>query len=333
MESHSRNIRGPIYLFLTAFIWGTAFVAQSVGTEYVGAFTFNMSRSVLAGLFLLPVIAVMSRRKAGGAGAAALQGAAPDEKKRERKLLITGGVVCGIVLCVSSNLQQIGIGYTTVGKAGFITAMYIILVPVFSIFLHKKAGIKLWISVVIAVAGLYLLCMNGSFSVAKGDLIVLLCAVSFAIHILAVSYFSPKVDGVKMSCIQFWVVAALSAVGMLLFERPDPKAVLDAWMPVCYAGILSSGVGYTLQIVGQRDMNPTVASLIMSLESVISVIAGWAILHQTMGAREIWGCVLMFAAIVLAQIPDRRAGEAPVPRDAGSRSPGGEKAGQERNTI
>lgn len=299
-SSNNRNIKGPVYLFLTAFIWGTAFVAQSVGTEYVGPFTFNMSRSVLAGLFLIPVIAVMQR-------------ISPEHEKSERtesrKTLVAGGVLCGIALFVASNLQQIGIEYTTVGKAGFITAMYIILVPIFSIFLHKKAGIKLWISVVIAVAGLYLLCMNGSFSIAKGDLIVFLCAIAFSFHILIISHFSPKVDGVKMSCIQFWVTAILSAVFMVIFERPDFGAVLDAWLPICYAGVLSSGVAYTLQIVGQKDMNPTVASLIMSLESVISVIAGWAILHQTMGMREIAGCVLMFIAIILAQLPERRSAE------------------------
>ena len=331
-SSKNHNIRGPIYLFLTAFIWGTAFVAQSVGTEYVGPFTFNMSRSVLAGLFLLPVIAVMQRlsqdkdagsqSKRGGLSSDAAApvtssdeasafaeneaGLGQQKTSSDKKTLVVGGVLCGVALFVASNLQQIGIGYTTVGKAGFITAMYIILVPIFSVFLHKKAGIKLWISVVIAVAGLYLLCMNGSFSIAKGDLIVFLCAIAFSFHILIISHFSPKVDGVKMSCIQFWVTAILSAVFMLIFEHPDFSAVLEAWLPIVYAGVLSSGVAYTLQIVGQKDMNPTVASLIMSLESVISVIAGWIILHQTMGAREVAGCVLMFIAIILAQLPERR---------------------------
>ncbi len=312
------QLGGSLCLFLTACIWGTAFVAQSVGTEYVGAFTFNMSRSVLAGLVLLPVIAISGRMKknrgfsggngteTAGAGGNIAEKTAGKDEKSEKKQLIAGGILCGIALCVASNLQQIGIAYTTVGKAGFITAMYIILVPVFSVFLHKKAGMKLWISVVIAVAGLYLLCMTEGFSVAKGDLIVFLCAVAFSVHILAVSYFAPRVDGIKMSCIQFWTAAVISAAGMLIFEQPDPQALLDAWLPVCYAGVLSSGVGYTLQIVGQKDVNPTLASLIMSLESVISVIAGWVLLHQTMGAREIAGCVLMFAAIILAQLPERR---------------------------
>ena len=185
--------------------------------------------------------------------------------------------------------------------------MYIILVPVLSLFLHKKAGIKLWISVVVAVAGLYLLCMSGGgFSVNKGDVIIFLCAIAFSVHILTISYFSPKTDGVRMSCIQFWTSAVLSAVFMAVFEKPDFGAVLDAWLPVCYAGIFSSGVAYTLQIIGQREMNPTVASLILSLESVISAVAGWVILREVMSPREIFGCILMFAAIILAQLPDRK---------------------------
>lgn len=316
MNKKSSSLKGSLLLFLTAFIWGVAFVAQSVGSEYIGPFTFNMSRSVLGGTFLLPVIAVMQRLRKEDSGdglqseadMTAGEGAlTPAEKKRkERKTLITGGVACGSILFVSSNLQQIGIQYTTVGKAGFITAMYIILVPIFSIFLHKKAGVKLWISVVIAVAGLYLLCMTEDFSVAKGDVIVFLCAIAFSFHILTVSHFSPKTDGVKMSCIQFWTAAILSGICMFLFEEPSLSAILAAWLPVCYAGVLSSGVAYTLQIVGQKDMNPTVASLIMSLESVIAVIAGWILLDQTMGTREISGCILMFIAIILAQLPDRK---------------------------
>ena len=303
----SSNIKGPVLLLLTAFIWGTAFVAQSVGTEYMGPFTFNMSRSLLAGLFLLPVIAVF-RRAGGSRTKDSVSGQeAPESRGAQRKTLLTGGVSCGVILFISSNLQQIGIQYTTVGKAGFITAMYIILVPVLSLFLHKKAGIRLWISVVVAVAGLYLLCMSGGgFSVNKGDVIIFLCAIAFSVHILTISYFSPKTDGVRMSCIQFWTSAVLSAVFMAVFEKPDFGAVLDAWLPVCYAGIFSSGVAYTLQIVGQREMNPTVASLILSLESVISAVAGWVILREVMSPREIFGCILMFAAIILAQLPDRK---------------------------
>ena len=196
--------------------------------------------------------------------------------------------------------------YTSVGKSGFITAMYIVLVPVLGIFLKKKAGIKIWCSVAIAVGGLYLLCMTDSgFSIQKGDLLLLLGAVIFSFHILTIDYFSPKVDGVKMSCIQFFTCGILSMVCMFLFEQPQIGAILQAWMPIVYAGVLSCGVAYTLQIVGQKGMNPTVASLILSMESVISVIAGWLILHQKLSGRELLGCVLMFAAIILVQLPER----------------------------
>lgn len=307
MSNKGSSIRGSVLLFITAFIWGTAFVAQSVGTEFVGPFTFNMSRSLLAGVFLIPVIAVMDMRKKKTLQESQLGSASGEASdKNSRKVLLTGGICCGLCLCVASNLQQIGIKYTTVGKAGFITAMYIILVPIFSIFLKKKAGIKLWISVVIAVAGLYFLCMTENMSIKKGDFLVMLCAVMFSLHILVIDYFSPKTDGVKLSCIQFWVVAIISFIMMMIFEKPDMGAVLQAWMPICYAGIMSSGVGYTLQIVGQKDLDPTIASLIMSLESVIAVIAGWALLDQSMGAREILGCILMFIAIILAQLPEKR---------------------------
>lgn len=312
----SYNFKGPILLFLASFIWGTAFVAQSVGTEYMGPFTFNMSRSLLGGLFLLPVIGIIQKIGSGKNAESAPEREDPEKRNANRKLLIIGGISCGTILCISSNLQQIGIQYTTVGKAGFITAMYIILVPVFSLFLHKKAGIKLWLSVAISVAGLYLLCMSGgSFSVGKGDAIVFLCAVTFSFHILAISYFSPKVDGVKMSCIQFWTAAILSGICMLIFEDPNLDLILEAWLPLCYAGILSSGVAFTFQIVGQKDLNPTVASLIMSLESVISAVAGWVILDEVMSPREIFGCVLMFAAIILAQFPEGRPKKFRVPSE------------------
>ena len=228
-----------------------------------------------------------------------------EDAKKERKTLLAGGVSCGALLFVASNLQQIGIQYTTVGKAGFITAMYIVLVPILGIFWKKKVGGRVWIAVLLAVAGLYLLCMTGGLTLQKGDLLVLACALAFSFHILVIDYFSPKVDGVKMSCIQFLVCGLLSGVCMLLFEKPDLGAILMAWMPILYAGVLSSGVAYTLQIVGQKGMNPTVASLILSLESVVSVIAGWAILNQQLSGRELAGCGLMFCAIILAQLPER----------------------------
>ena len=214
---------------------------------------------------------------------------------------------CGLALGVASCLQQVGIKYTTVGKAGFITAMYIVIVPILGLFLGKKVGVKLWLSVIIAIAGLYLLCMSGSLTLQKGDLLVILCAFAFSVHIMVIDHFSPLTDGVKMSCIQFFVAGLVSLIPMFIAEgAPASGDLLRSWMPVLYCGVLSSGVAYTLQIIGQRGVNPTIASLVLSLESVISVLAGWAILHQTMSVREILGCVLMFAAIILAQLPDRK---------------------------
>ena len=208
-------------------------------------------------------------------------------------------------MCLASNFQQFGIKYTTVGKAGFITACYIVLVPILGLFLKKKCSPFIWLAVAMSVAGLYLLCITDGFSIGKGDILVLICAVLFSFHILVIDYYSPKVDGVKLSCIQFLVCGILSGIPALIFEKPEMSAVLTAWQPILYAGVMSCGVAYTLQIIGQKNMNPTVASLILSLESCISVLAGWVILGQQLSAREITGCVIMFAAIILAQLPQK----------------------------
>lgn len=285
-------------LFLTAFIWGTAFVAQSVGMDHLGPFAFNAVRSLIAGIAMIPVILFFNRSKS------------PERKQEERanrKTLILGGVACGLALGVAANIQQMGIQHTTVGKAGFITALYIVIVPILGLFFRKKVSAKLWVSVVIAIVGLYLLCVKGgALQLGKGDLLVLLCAVGFSIHIMVIDYFSPKTDGVKMSCIQFFVATLVSVVGMMAFEGvPEPRAVLLSWVPLLYTGVISSGVGYTLQIIGQKGVNPTVASLVLSLESVISVLAGWVLLGQSMSPKELLGCLLMFVAIILAQLPDR----------------------------
>lgn len=301
------TLRQSLLLLLTAAIWGVAFVAQSVGMDYVGPFTFNTVRSLLGGIVLIPCIVLLKRINVGSKDTAGAAEHASGDPAGQRKVLLTGGVACGVLLCIASNLQQFGIMYTSVGKSGFITAMYIVLVPVLGIFLKKKAGIKIWCSVAIAVGGLYLLCMTDSgFSIQKGDLLLLLGAVIFSFHILTIDYFSPKVDGVKMSCIQFFTCGILSMVCMFLFEQPQIGAILQARIPIVYAGVLSCGVAYTLQIVGQKGMNPTVASLILSMESVISVIAGWLILHQKLSGRELLGCVLMFVAIILVQLPERK---------------------------
>lgn len=297
------TVKNVCMLVLTAFIWGVAFVAQSVGMNYIKPFTFSCVRSLLGGIVLIPCIWLLDRLNAKNGGS--------EEKKKpmtksEKKLLLTGGICCGLALCVASNLQQIGIQYTTVGKAGFITALYIVLVPIFGIFLKKKVGLKIWISVAIAVAGLYLLCITEKLTIGKGDFLVLLCAVVFTIHIMVIDYFSPKVDGVRMSCIQFLVTGILSSVPMFLFEKPDISAIFAAAVPLLYAGVMSCGVAYTLQIVAQKDADPTVASLILSLESVFSVLAGWVVLKQVLSMKEIAGCILMFGAIILAQLPDKK---------------------------
>ncbi len=300
-------LRQSLILFLTALIWGTAFVAQSVGMEFVEPFTYNAVRSFLGGLVLLPYIAIVSFLQARRADAqTSVEEAEEPERKRQRKDLFLGGISCGVVLFAASNLQQFGIQYTTVGKAGFITAMYILIVPVMGLFLHKRAGLKVWIGVALAVTGLYLLCMENGFKLELGDALVLVCAVVFAVHILVIDHFSPKADGVMMSCIQFWVCGILSLLCCLIFETPQLDKIWEARIAIGYAGIMSSGVAYTLQIVGQKGMNPTVASLILSLESVVAAVSGFLLLRQKMSLRELFGCLLMFAAIILAQLPKRR---------------------------
>lgn len=282
---------------LTATIWGVAFVAQSVGMDYVGPFTFNCVRFLIGGIVLLPCIALLNKVN-------------PPEKKKKtegsgKKNLVLGGFCCGAALCAASSLQQIGIMYTTVGKAGFITAFYIIIVPVIGLFFHRKCGVFVWIGVILALGGLYFLCITEELTVGKGDALVFLGALMFSVHIMVIDHFSPLADGVKMSCIQFFVSGIFCGIPMLLFEQPQLSHILMAWQPILYAGVMSCGVAYTLQIIGQKGMNPTVASLILSLESVISVLAGMILLNQRLSGREILGCILMFAAILLAQIPQK----------------------------
>lgn len=285
-------------LLLTAVIWGIAFVAQSAGMDYVGPLTFLCVRSLIGGAALLPMIWFLERQKSDARKQ-------EDRTPEKRRLLIKGGILCGLALCFASTFQQYGIQFTTVGKAGFITACYIILVPIAGLFFGKRCGLNIWIGVLLAVGGLYCLCITETLRIGKGDILVLICAFIFSAHILVVDHFSPLVDGVKMACIQFFVCGLVSGAGMLLLEHPAISDILMAWQSILYAGLLSSGVGYTLQIVGQKGLNPTVASLILSLESVVSVLAGLLILHQTLSSREVLGCVLMFAAIVLAQLPGK----------------------------
>lgn len=292
---HSKNF---ILLFLTALIWGVAFVAQSVAMDYIGPYTFNAVRSLLGGIVLVPCVFLFGQKKKTVKDEDPSKGTAVDRPGD----MITGGLLCGIMLFLSTTLQQVGIQYTTVAKAGFITALYIILVPILGIFLKKRVSFQIWISVVIAIIGLYLLCMKGSFHLGQGDFLMLVCSLCFALHILVIDHFTDKVSGVKLSCIQFFVCGLLSCILMFLFEKPVVSDILSAWLPIVYAGVFSSGVAYTLQIIGQKGTDPTIASLILSLESVVSVLAGWIILGQSLTPREILGCLLMFGAIILAQV-------------------------------
>lgn len=284
-------------LMLTALIWGVAFVAQSVGNEYVGPFTFNAVRSLLGGAVLLPMIPLLGRLSGNRR-----EEAAP----ADRKNLWLGGALCGIILGLASSLQQWALEYASVGKAGFITALYIVIVPVLGIFFHRMPGAQVWLAVVVAVAGLYLLCWSGGAALGPGEWMLFGCSALFSLHILVIDHFSPLVDGVKLSCIQFFVAGLFCAVPTLLFEKPAVSDVLAAWAPILYAGALSCGVAYTLQVVAQKHVEPTLASLTLSLESVFSVLAGWLLLHQTLTARELAGCALVFCAIVLAQLPSRK---------------------------
>lgn len=299
-------------MLLTATIWGVAFVAQSVGMEYIGPFTFNAVRCSIGGVVLIPVIFLADwlekreRKSKLGAVANRREGLTGKESAQERKTLLVGGLSCGLIFFLATNFQQIGIMYTSVGKAGFITACYIVIVPVLGIFLKKACGPAVWGAVALAVIGLYLLCMEGDgFSISRGDFLVLICAVLFSLHILAIDYFSPRVNGVKLSCIQFFICGILSAVFMLFTEKLVLADIFAAWAPILYAGVMSCGVAYTLQIIGQKGMNPTLSSLILSLESSISVLAGWMILGQKLSQRQLLGCAVMFGAIVLAQLPDK----------------------------
>ncbi len=287
--------KNALMLILTAFIWGTAFVAQSMGMDYLGPFTFNGVRSIIGGIALLPCIALLNKMN-GASG----------KSEESRKDLIVGGSACGILLFAASSLQQVGIQYTTAGKAGFITAFYIVIVPVLGIFLKKKIGWKVWVAVALALAGLYFLCITEEFAVGKGDILIFFFFLVFSLHILVIDYFAPRADGVKMSCIQFFVCGLVSLPFMLVLETPRIGAMLDGIIPLLYAGVLSCGVAYTLQIVGQKNVNPAVASLILSLESCFSVLAGWLVLGERLSVREASGCALMFVAIILAQLPDKK---------------------------
>lgn len=289
------KFRGSICLLFTTIIWGSAFVSQSVGMDYIGPFTFQALRCGVAVIFLMPVIFLFDL--------GAKDGCSFISRWKNAKLWKTG-ILCGLALFVAANLQQIGLQYTDAGKAGFITAMYIVLVPICSIVLKKKPPVSAIISVLIATVGLYLLSCAGVTQINKGDLYLMGCALAFAVQITLIDVLAGELDGLRLNCIQSLVTSLLSVPFMFLTESPSMSTILPCWLPICYTGILSSGVAYSLQIIGQKDLDPTAASLIMSLESVFAALFGWLLLHEVMNATELTGCALVFAAVVLSQLPE-----------------------------
>ncbi|MCR5601715.1 MAG: DMT family transporter [Ruminococcus sp.] len=290
-----KRIRGSIMLLITAIIWGTAFVAQSEGMNYVEPFTYNLVRTFLGGIVLIPIILILKKILP--------KGKRTPESKTSAKATVTGGICCGFLLFAASSFQQFGISYTTAGKAGFITALYVVIVPVIGIFFGRRTSLKTWICAGIAVFGFYLLCIKSGFAVLKGDLLVLICAIFFAMHIIAIDHFNSKnSDGMVMSCVQFFTAGILMIPCMFIFESPSWGGIFAARNTILYAGIMSSGIAYTLQIVGQRYTAPTVATLILSLESVFAALSGWLFLSEKLSVKEFTGCVVVFSAVILAQI-------------------------------
>ena len=282
-------------LVLAAVIWGASFVAQRVGNETVGPLTFISLRSLLASTALLPLVffRIYKLRKQGNSQAV--------------RPLIKGGLLCGLMLTFASSLQQIGMVTTSAGKAGFLTGLYMLMVPIVSLILFKKkVSPAVWIGVILALVGMYLLCVKEDFTITMGDFYVFLCAVCYTGHILCIDHFAPKVDGVLLSCAQFYVCGFLTLIPTLFIEQPTLSAIHSVWMPIAYSGIGSGSIAFTLQIIGQKHVQPTLASLLMSLESVFSAIFGWLLLNEHLSDKELLGCILVFGAVLLAQIPSKK---------------------------
>lgn len=283
-------MKSNIQLILAALIWGCAFVAQSVSMEYIGPWTFNCVRFLIGGVTLTLLIPLLDRIRGK-----------TERMTWQNPSLYKAGLFCGLALAAASMVQQIGIMYTTVGKAGFITALYVVIVPFLARLTGKTIKGNVWAAALIAVVGLYLLSMSGVQSLTMGDAFLLGCAFLFAVHIMIIDHFGPSVDGIRLSCMQFYIAGAICCVGMFLKEQPVLTDILAAAVPILYAGVMSCGAAYTLQITGQLHADPAVASILLSLESVFALLAGFVILHQVLSIREVTGCVLMFAAIMLAQ--------------------------------
>lgn len=294
------NVKNSVFLFFAALIWGTAFVFQSMGNDYMQPFTFSAARNFLGFIVLIPVVLIKitnSRRES-------------TKTKIPFKITLFGGICCGLALTAASLFQQYGVKYTSVGKAGFITTLYIIITPILGIFLKRKCPWSVWIGAAASIIGMYFLCITDEFSISIGDILVFICAILFSVHILIVDNFAPKTDGVILSCIQFFVCFAISAVLALIFDAPTLKQITDGIIPVLYAGVMSSGVAYTFQIFGQKNFNPTAAAMILSLESVISAISGYISYSfgflsqdQSLTIIQILGCAIIFGAVIFIQIP------------------------------
>lgn len=309
-------LKGSALLVLGSFIWGTTFVAQSMGTNHLNAFSFNCIRNIIGVFALIPVLLwqiyaqsrnmnhVQSLKLKDSSIASENAFFIQNLKAVFTKDLLLGGFICGTALCLASNFQQLGIEYSTVGKSAFITTLYIVLVPLLGLFFKKKLSLQIWGGVVLAMIGLYLLCMKDeAFVLTTGDIYLLLCAFFFTIQITAVDYYAPKVNCIALSMMQFLTTAILSGIGMLFSGLPTMENIIGAIFPLLYAGVLSSGIAYTFQIIGQKHLAPTVASLIMSLESVFATLAGWIVLHEILSTKELIGCGLVFSAVILTQLP------------------------------
>ena len=286
-----KKLRGSLMLLTAAFIWGTAFVAQSKGMDYVAPFTYNAVRTLIGGVVLIPMVFLFGQKSCRKAS------------ENNNKISFIGGIICGLVLFAASSFQQLGISLTSAGKAGFITALYVVIVPVISIIFGQKSNLKMWICAFTAIIGFYLLCIKEGFRLSKGDLYVLICAVFYSVHIIVIDHFNSKgAEPVKMSCVQFFTAGSIMMICMFIFESPALSAVWAAKYTILYAGVMSCGVAYTLQIIGQKYTESTAAALIMSLESVFAALAGWIILSEHMSLKEFAGCILVFAAVVFSQL-------------------------------
>ena len=292
-----KQIQGSIFLLIGTVIWGTAFVAQSVGMDYIEPFTFQTCRSGLAVIALWPVIWMFDQKQDGGKTFKA---------KWTDKHLWKTGLLCGIALFIASGAQQVGLVYTDAGKAGFITAMYIVLVPILGLLFRQKVTPLIWFSVGLAVVGLYLLSAMGVSEINFGDLMLMLCAVAFAVQITLIDRLAQNLDGLRLNLVQFLVVALLSAITMVLTEKPSLSAIFACSFPLLYTGVMSSAVAYSLQILGQQHLDPAPASLIMSLESVVAALSGWLLLGERMTLPELTGCALVFTAVILSQLPSKK---------------------------